>query len=269
MRFDGYGATIRTSTPRVVAQCLSDALDTQPGQGPGLRRYGTTTGFHVGPRLAAWMGLDPLSGDIYVEAKGDTTPAVVKALRTAFVGHSTPRIDVCEDYDEPGAFEALQALVRARKGVKVKGGYVALPDDAQDGRTWAAGARGGVGYVRVYEAGKHPDRAHLARPNWSRIELEARPHYARDKLAASTMSPLEVWGLSAWTQKVGEALTQCPIPRFEPEVRKYTFDKTTAYIARTFRRHLAEMLANGEDLARTFQAVWDEDDEAARRRRVQ
>lgn len=29
-----------------------------------------------------------------------------------------------------------------------------------------------------------------------RAELEARPHYARDKLAASSMSPLEVWGLS-------------------------------------------------------------------------
>ena len=267
MRFDGYGATIRTSTPRQLVEVLSSTLDTLPGQGPALRRYGTTTGFHVGPRLAAWVGLDPTSGDLYVEAKGETTPQVVEALRAHFPGHSAPRLDVCEDYDQEGAFERLQALVRARKGVKVKGGYVALPDDTEAGRTWAAGTRGGVGYIRVYEAGKHPDRVHLARPNWSRIELEARPHYARDKVAAGTMKPVQTWGLTAWTHNVGEGLTECAIPRFEPEVRRYSFDKTTAYIARTFRRHLAEMLADGEDLARTFQAVWQEDDQAERNRR--
>lgn len=265
MRFDGYGATIRDTEPRAVVACLADAVGGVPGPGPHMRRYGATTRVQVGERMAAWIGLDTASGAIYVEAKGETTPAAVDALRARFPAHSAPRLDVAEDYDEPGAFERLQALVRARKGVKVKAGYVALPDDQEDGRTWAAGRRGGVGYLRVYEAGKHPDRVHLARPNWSRIELEARPHYARDKVAAARMSPLEVWGLTAWTHSVGEALTQCPISRFEPEVRRYSFDKTTAYIARTFRRHLAEMVENGEDLARTFRAVWDEDDEAERR----
>jgi hypothetical protein len=262
VRFDGYGATIRDVQPRRVIECLADSMGGQPLAGPHMRRYGPTTKIDVGPRMAAWIGVDLAAGSVYVEAKGETTPAAVEALRSAFPGHSAPRIDVAEDYDAPGAFERLQALVRARKGVKVKAGYVALPDDQADGRTWAAGARGGVGYVRVYEAGKHPDRVHLARPDWSRIELEARPHYSRDKLAAARMAPLEVWGLSAWTHSVGEALTSCEIERFEPAVRRYNFDKTTAYIARTFRRHLSEMLANGEDLTRTFQAVWDEDDEA-------
>lgn len=263
MRFDGYGATIRGTEPREVLGALSEALRANLSPGPSMRRYRITHRLEAENRMAAWVGIDAASGDVYVEAKGETTPAAVQALRTHFPGHSAPRIDVAEDYDQPGAFERLQALVRARKGVKVKAGYVALPDDQADGRTWAAGARGGVGYVRVYEAGKHPDRVHLGRPDWSRIELEARPHYARDKLAAACMEPLQVWGLSAWTQSVGEALTECSIPRFEPEVRRYSFDKTTAYIARTFRRHLAEMLSNGEDLARTFRAVWEEDDLAS------
>jgi hypothetical protein len=147
----------------------------------------------------------------------------------------------------------------------VKGGYVALPDDEQDGRTWAAGVRGGVGYIRVYEAGKHPDRVHLNRPHWTRIEGEIRPHYARDKVAAAKMQPLQVWGLTSWTHRVGEALTQCEIERFEPEVRRYSHDKTTRYIANTFRRHLAEMMADGLDVGRTFQQVWDEEDAAERR----
>lgn len=264
MRFDGYGATIRTDKPRAVIECLADTMGGLPGPGPHMRRYGPTTRVQVGERMAAWVGVDHANETVYVEAKGETTPAAVDALRSHFPGHSAPRLDVAEDFDQPGAFERLQALVRSRKGVKVKAGYVALPDQTEDGRTWAAGARGGVGYIRVYEAGKHPDRVHLARPNWSRIELEARPHYSRDKLAAAVMTPAQVWGLSAWTHSVGEALTECPIPRFEPEVRRYSFDKTTAYIARTFRRHLAEMLANGEDIARTFQAVWNEDDQQER-----
>ena len=182
MRFDGYGATIRTETPREIVACLADALNTKPEAGPAVRRFGVTTGFNVGPRLAVWMGIDPNpETDIcYIEAKGETTPQVVEGDQAELSGPQRATPDVCEDYDEPGAFDALQALVRATKGPKVKGGYVALPDDEKDGKTWSAGTRGGVGYLRVYEAGKHPDRVHLGRPNWARAELEARPHYAKD-----------------------------------------------------------------------------------------
>ena len=262
MRFDCYGATIRTDTPRDIVLCLSEALNTKPEAGPIIRRFGQTTGFNVGPKLAVWMGIDPNpQTDIcYIEAKGETTPKVVAALREAFPMHSAPRVDVCEDYDEPGAFERLQGIVRASKGPRVKGGYIALPDDEKDGRTWAAGTRGGVGYIRVYEAGKHPDRLHLGRPNWARAELEARPHYARDKLAAGWMTPLQIWGLCSWTHRVGERLTTCAINRFEPEVRQYSHEKTTLYIARTFRRHLEEMQRNGEDFIRTCKDIWEEED---------
>lgn len=262
MRFDGYGATIRTENPREIFACLSEALDAKPDKGPTIRRFGATTGFNVGPRLAAWIGIDPRpdSSIVYIEAKGETTPKVVEAIRSAFPTHSAPRLDVCEDYDEPGAFERLQGIVRASKGHRVKGGYIALPDNLQDGRTWVAGTRGGVGYFRLYEAGKHPDRIHLGRPDWARAELEARPHYAKDKAAAATMSPLDVWGLCAWTHKVGEKLAGCRINRFEPQARQYSHDKTTLYIARTFRRHLEEMQANGEDFMRTCKDIWGQDD---------
>jgi hypothetical protein len=266
MNFDGYGATIREAEWRYVVDCLAGSLQGIACKGRPMRRYGEVINIEVGNRTAAWVGLDQTSGAVYVEGKGETSPDLVKAIRAYFPGHSAPRIDVKEDYDDEGAFDALQAIVRRNKGSKVKAGYVALPDDSQDGKTWAAGARGGVGYIRVYEAGKHPDRVHLGRPHWVRAELECRPHYARDKLAAATMTPSEVWGMSSWTHKVGEALTGLQLPRFEPEVRKYSFDKTTRYIANTFRRHFEEMLLNGEDVARTLQAVWEEEDEYAKRK---
>ncbi len=268
MRFDGYGATIRTDNPREIALCLADALNTKPETGPAIRRFGVTTGFNAGPRLAVWMGIDPNPDTdiVYIEAKGETTPQVVEAIRREFPLHSVPRLDVCQDYDEPGAFEHLQALVRANKGPRVKGGYVALPDDTNDGRTWAAGTRGGVGYVRIYDAGKHPDRIHLGRPNLARAELEGRPHYAKDKAAAASMSPLDVWGLCRWTHQVGESLARCSINRYESENRQYSHDKTTLYLARTYRRYFEEADRNGEDAVRNFRDVWAADDALASQR---
>lgn len=266
MKFDAYCASINGPSLPDVANVIASRLGGQVLSGRPMRRYSANLHIQQCGRLAAWAGLDPASGAIYVEGKGETSPELASVIREAFPDHSCPRADVCEDYDEPGVFERLQELVRANKGPRVSGQYIALPDDDSDGRTWTAGARGGVGYLRLYEAGKHPDRVHLGRPNWSRLELECRPHYARDKQAAATMKPVEFWGMSAWTHRVGEAVTQTPLQRFEPEIRRYSHDKTTRYIANTFRRHLMEMIENGEDLARTFQAVWQEQDEFNRGR---
>jgi hypothetical protein len=262
VKFDGYGASFQDATAPQVAHYLADALEGIPTRGPSMRRYGPTLAVEVGGRMAAWVGT-ATDGMIYVEGKGETSPALVEAIRKRFPAHGAPRVDVAQDRGGEGAFGTLQALIRARKGVKVKAGYIALPDDEDAGKTWVAGVRGGAAYVRLYEWGKHPDRVHLARPDVVRVELEARPHYARDKQAAARMSPAEVWGLTAWTHRVAEALVECPIPRYEAEVRRYTFHKTTLYLARTFRRHLEQMREDGEDFMRTCEAIWAEDDAAS------
>lgn len=265
MRFDAYAASIKGQDPGYVAHVIAQSVGGIEVNGKPRRRYGVVRDIEASHGLAAWVGMDAASGAIYVEGKGETSPQVAHAMRLHFPDHTVPRLDVCEDYDEPGAFLALQSLVRRHKGPRVKGGYVALPDDESDGKTWAAGVRGGVGYIRVYESGKHPDRVHLGRPDLVRVEAEFRPHYARDKAAAARMSPLQAWGLAGWTQKVGEALTGTEIQRLQVEARKYSHDKTTRYIANTFRRHLEEMMANGEDIARTFLAVWEEEDQFRKR----
>lgn len=261
MKFDAYGATIRDHEFKYVAHCLSDSVNGFLSKGKPMKRYVETINIDSENRTAAWVGYEQHSGMIYVEAKGETTPMLVKAIRSNFPVHSASRLDVAEDYDGPDAFNALQSVIRAHKGSRTKGGYVALPDDVEDGKTWAAGTRGGVGYIRLYEAGKHPDRVHLGRPDWVRAEVEIRPHYGRDKRAAATMSELDVWGMTAWTHKVGEALSHVEINRFEPEIRRYSHDKTTRYIANTFRRHFEEMLSNGEHLEATIRDVWREEDE--------
>ena len=263
MRFDAYAASIRDQDLGYVAHCLADNLGGIICKSRQMRRYGEVWDIDMGPRNAAWIGRDQTSGLLYVEGKGESSPQLARTIRVHFPDHTVPRFDVCEDYDEPGAFDALQATVRSHKGPKVKAGYVALPDDIADGKTWSCGVRGGVSYLRIYEKGKQPEYVSEGRPDWARFELECRPHYARDKAAAARMSPVEAFGFSAWSQRVGEAVLQVPIPRFTPEIRAYSYDKTTRYIAKTFRRHFEEMISNGEDVTRTLQGVWEEEDQRA------
>jgi hypothetical protein len=99
-----------------------------------------------------------------------------------------------------------------------------------------------------------------AKPDWVRLEGEFRPHTALHKVAAARLSPMEFWGLTAWSKRVGEAVTQCQIERLEEMERKYSHDKTTLYLARTFRRFWEEQLADGVDVIRTFQDIWHQDD---------
>lgn len=267
MRFDGYAASISGPDFMSVSHDLARELGACLEQGSPMRRYGLTLQLVEGGRQVAWIGEDKANGLVYVEGKGETSPAFVESVRRLYPKHQAPRLDVCEDYDDPQAFEVLQAMVREYKGPRVWGGYVALPDNPQDGRTWAAGKRGGVAYIRLYEAGKMKDRLHHGRPNWARLEVEARPHYADQKAAAATMQPHEVWGLAAWTHRVGEAVTGTGLPRYEAAVRHYTRHKTTEYLARTFRRHWEWMLeAEAGDQAAVIQRlmeVWSEDDEVA------
>lgn len=267
MRFDGYAGTLRQVEFEHAAAALAQGLGGQVERGQPRRRYGEVLDVQLDGRQAAWVGWDRGNGTVYFEGKGETSPDLVRVVRRHFPEHSVARADVCEDYDAPGAFGDLVELVRRVKGERVEAGFVRLPDDPEKGRTWSAGVRGAVGMIRVYEAGKMRERLHLGRPNLARLELEARPHYAAQKQAAAGMAAHEFWGLTAWTHRVGEAVSRVDLPRFEATVRAYSRHRTTVYLARTFRRHWEWMLEQaGGDQAAVMQElaeVWAEDDQVA------
>jgi hypothetical protein len=264
VRFDAYAGSIRLADPSVVVNALAHALSGNVEEGPRFRRWGPTLQVNVSGRQAVWVGHDEAAELVYFEGKGETSPLLAAAVRLHFPTHSVARADVCIDFDAPGAFEATLATIRENKGARVKGAFDKLPDDPEDGRTWGAGVRGGVAFCRLYEAGKHPDRRHFCRPDWVRAELEARPHYAVHKEASSRLDPASFWGLTAWSTRVGQALTQTAIPRVEVE-QEHAHEGTTSYVARRFRRHFEAELAAGIDLARTFRQIWADDDETERR----
>lgn len=269
MRFDALGASIRDVEAGFVASTLRRELGGILYRGKPQKRCPVVLSIDVGARQAAWVGFDEVNGIVYVEGKGETTPDLVAAVRGHFPGHSAPRLDVCEDYKGPGAFQQLQVAVRAAAMRKARGaapklGYTAFPDDPVAGATWGSLIRGGVAYLRMYEPGKMKERAEQG-PDAVRVELECRPHSAAEKRAAASMTPLEVWGMAGWTQRVAEALAGVEVPRYIAPTSRYTQERTTVYLARTFRTHLQGLLeAHGdwECVGREFADVWRLDDEA-------
>lgn len=271
MRFDGIGATFRDVEAGHVADVIRSSLGALQVQGKPRRRYAHVFDLEVAGRQAAWVGFDTGNGTVYAEGKGETSPDLVATIRAHFPDHTVSRLDACEDYDEPGAFERLQAVIRdaalrASRGAPPALGYVALPDDLAQGRTWGSMRRGGLAYLRLYESGKVPGHACYGRLHAVRAELEVRPHSPREKRAAASMSPLEVWGMAAWTHRVAEALCAVEIPRFEPDPSVYTQSRTQIYLARTFRRFWEEQLAEGRtwlEVGREIEEVWRLDDQVA------
>lgn len=262
MRFDAYSATIRNREIRYVVDALAQSIGGCVEEGPRLRRYGETVRISLEGDSVGWVGLDQGNGTVFVEGKGVHSPRWAKSIRTLFPEHTVARADVAEDYDEEGAFDRLRHVVTVAKGPRVYSGYNKKPDDPSLGTTWEVSKRGSPAYLRLYEKGKQPQNVSLGRPNWVRVEGEFRPHLAMHKQLAARMEPLHFWGLTAWSSRVAEAVTTCPITRFEAPIRRYSNDKTTLYLARTFRRYFEEQLGCGIDVMRTFQEIWKEDDKA-------
>ena len=67
------------------------------------------------------------------------------------------------------------------------------------------------------------------------------------------------------TLTFSEFMSAVEVPRFAPPSTVPTFERTTLYLARAFRRHLGEMLddfGSWECVGRELEAVWKADDQA-------
>lgn len=266
MRFDAYCGSIAGGDVEQVAGMISWSLKARMERGRPRGRHHDVFEVYDGAALSGWVGRDATLDSVYFEFKGATTPDAVQAIRKHWGqgGHRVSRGDSAEDYAEPGAFESVVAVVDGACDPRVQADMIA-PRNGDRGRTFYWGATSSAVRVRVYEAGKMKDRLHFNRPDWVRAEAQVRPAKSIDKLAASFMSPVELWGFSAWTRKAAEVLTQVEVPRYAPAHTPPTFDGTTLYLARAYRRHLQEMLADLGDwecIGRELAAVWAADDEA-------
>jgi hypothetical protein len=265
MRFDAYAGNVRGAAPEEVATMVAFACASRVERGRPRGRYHDVFEVHDLGTPVGWVAHDQALGTAYFELKGARTPESSGAIRKHWggTGHTVSRLDACEDYDEPGSFERLVEILDSAKDPRVKS-LAILPREGDRGRTINFGAPSSRVMVRVYEAGKMKERLHFGRPNWARAEAQVRPGKALEKAVAASITPLQAWGFAAWSQRAAELLAQVEVQRFAPPSEVPTFDKTTLYLARAFRRHFEVMLedfGSWECIGRELQAVWKADDE--------
>jgi hypothetical protein len=267
VRFDAYAGNVPGVRPDQVAELLSFGVKGRVVRGKPRGRYGDV--WEVGNLPAdgsVWVGHDRQLEASYFEVKGATTPPAVDLLRRNFPGsHTVSRMDSCEDYNDPAAYSKLVRLVDLACDPRVKSHAWQPRNDEEAGATTYWGSPQSRVMVRAYEAGKMPDRLHYGKPDWARVEAQIRPGKGREKAHASSVSALDAWGFAAWSKRAAERLAQVEVERFAPQADAPSFDKTTLYVARAFRRHWEEMLADFGDwhcIGKELEEVWRLDDEA-------
>lgn len=212
-----------------------------------------------------WVGRDVQLETAFFEFKGATTPACAEAIRKHWkTEHTVSRFDSCEDFNEENCYGRLVKLLDNARDPRVQSHEI-RPRDGDRGTTTYWGSTTSRVMVRCYEAGKMKDRLHLAKPHWVRVEAQVRPGKGIEKRAAAFMTPLDAWGMAAWAKRAAEAICQVEVPRYAPPSSAPEFDRTTLYLARAFRRHFEELLAERGDwecVGREFEEVWRQDDES-------
>lgn len=205
VRFDAYSATTTAANPYQLAELLGGEL--QSKQGRGFHTFGHRLAFsdESGTEVGSVMWGGQQGERVMMEVKGERTPEVVERLRSVFP-HQVTRVDSCADFDAPGAFESLLGPVREVKDKhRVWGEQRGDWDQPEKGRTQTLGAKSSPTTLRLYEKGKQPEYAHLARTDWVRIEVQVRPQ-KEAKFAYAQLQPLEVWGASRWSRDLAAAV---------------------------------------------------------------
>jgi hypothetical protein len=269
MKFDAYAGNVSGSvTASQLAELAAIGVQGHAKRGRPRGRYHDCFDVQLGSDLAGWVAHDQQLGAVYFEFKGQTTPEFVSTVRRHFGDtHTVSRLDSCEDFDDVSAFERLAAIVDRAKDPRVQSKAI-TPRGADTGQTFYWGSSSSQVQVRLYEAGKMKDRLHFMRPDWVRVEAQVRPGKGVQKAKAAYVSPVDVWGFGGWSARAAESICNVEVNRFQAPSDPSQFDKTTLYVARTFRRHWEIMLedfGSGECVFRELQAVWRADDEAKAR----
>ena len=245
VRFDGYSATTTAANHQQLAALFGPGFSLQEGK--GFHTFGhrlsfkDDTGGEVGS--VSWGGKQ--ADRSMIEVKGEHSPWVVEALRSAFP-HRATRLDSCADFDAPGSFESLLGRVLE---VKQKHRLIGerqgdWEDFPERGRTQYLGSRQSVTRLRLYEKGRQPEYVHLSRPDWVRAEVQVRP--AKEaKQEFSGLSALEVWGASTWTRELAaEILLQHVDPHAAGTTyRKTSLEQRLGWLTRQYGPTLMELYA--------------------------
>lgn len=224
MRLDAYAATIQEH-PSNLVETLCHGLNGEPINARGMHGY--TQGWEIRAKGSTDVLARVIAGGRnphpHAWAQGDNTDAFVELVREVWPGrHHVTRLDACQDFEAPGAYELLRDTMRqviTPRGVK---GREIVPEDLDEGRTFYAGSPKSDVRARLYEKGKQlhaqlpPTHLQFLGVSMDRVRLETqvRPQHDSRK-AAAYCTPDEVWGFSAWTRDLAIQALAVDVPRVQ------------------------------------------------------
>lgn len=213
-RFDWYEATVEAE-PGEVRDCLAGQWRT-PVEFEALRRapHGYGGGWRVmaegAPCAQVWLGGTHVWP--HVVFSGEDAHPGSELLRTHYASRHRPtRLDACEDYGEPGAYDALQArcldVARERRiKVDTRGDHLIT----LEGRTLYVGSTKSHARVRLYDKAAELRHQFQADPvklaevpeQLARLEIQVRPQTQAAKVLAATVDPIALFGSANWSREL-------------------------------------------------------------------
>lgn len=242
MRFDWYQASIPGAHPEVVMEALSksdfygDWERTRP-----LRNYDGAAAFIVGGETRFKINFGGQNSDHgpNVVGSGQSAQVLADIVREQFPAHRVSRLDSCEDYFHPDAYDYLRkTALKIAKDQRVQCREIVKPlVDSDDGRTLYLGSQTSAVSMRIYEKGKQLGRE----KEWVRAELQVRPQKEVKSIMAF-LNPAEVWGLAKWSHAMAVQLGQKDLQRVEAQIYQPSdHDRAYRFMLRQYRRVLEAM----------------------------
>lgn len=222
LRCDAYTATLQDVAHNDVLEWVIHSVPVHEqvliGRDGALPRwrYDHAVGVSDGRTLVAvvrWGG----NGDgVSVEFKGSVADSVYQSFRDMWPMHSCSRMDACLDRTRSGLFDLVHAACmaiasEARPRVLTEPKGLGWDQPGDYGRTKYFGSRKSSDlHLVLYEKGfERRDRGGLAESDVDlahvRLEASAHPQKKHAKDALSRCTPLQVFGLSAWSRAMFEA----------------------------------------------------------------
>lgn len=267
MRFDWYAATFPTADAHELATGLARELGgalvvTTPhnGYSAGLAVE------RMGSRVATvYYGGN--NGGPHAFATSEHAASFARVARLLYPEHRVSRMDVAEDFDEPGVFERLLGELRdVRTERRLAYSMAGAWDDDGDeklGRTFYLGSRKSDVLVRLYEKGKEllthelPE-GYVPSLDLTRLEIQVRPQ-GDSKTIAAHGSPEDAWGYAVWAQDVASRVLGLDVERVHIKVpRRSDRDRALQSMVQQYARHISDeaneteggAAALGEELVR-------------------
>lgn len=213
-RFDWYEATVKAEPGELLDALLADfpeELRHEPLQ-RAPHGYGGGWRLLADGELAGQIWAGGQQAHPHVVFSGQDAHAGSEFLRTHFAdSHFPSRIDPCEDFGEPEAYDQLQAIalqvaIDRKLKVDTRGDHLVT----KQGRTLYLGSPKSFCRLRLYDKAAEM-RARLARDpvkllevpeQLARLELQIRPDGFEARQIAARVDPISAFGCAQWTREL-------------------------------------------------------------------